>query len=397
MKLTKIYSLLILIACALFNTGCLEEEDAFDDDFAKKTDVDYAAFALPALLDNDQTCFNLIYPIEVRTNTGTLIRVLNKTALNKLIEEQSTSFHINDIALPFKILQNNIIVNIDSTEAYNTLALDCNLISIPLILNKLTQTCFGIQFPIRIKKNSLTETSDVSVINTNEELKDFISLNEFFAIEYPIGIFDFNQKSIISNHDFDLFKVSKECLATLCNSTEVNLDCTENANNSYSFVAKLSNVARDISFLEESVTYSWFLNDELQNEFKTKNATFILAENSIFQVCVRANLPYCSENKGVCSLAIDTTTNNCADISFTQEVEPQNSNAYNFKVPEDISRNYQSFEWKVDNITENTTGNILFYNFAGFNPGIYLVSVTGVGGECTTNNDIFSTEIVVSQ
>ncbi len=394
LKLQDIVKLRIitLLFCAITLNSCLEEGDAFPNTFPEEQ-LMLGTTALPALLNESQTCFDFVFPIRLQTNQNNFVTISNENDLNSFINSQSNSFHTTAIVIPFEIAINNEVKTVNISSEYDNLVSDCSLQTISDISRKFNDDCITITFPIE-----LTNNNETFIINSDTELVDHLTSFQNSQINYPITVKEKLELSPIEvNNDFELFQSLNNCIVNKeCSNYIVELTpLTENIqSDSYIVATRIINDELFIDVdLREQLRYRWSVDGMERPNLTGPNAVITVTENGIYEVCVITRLDDCPEVKECTTLVVNTTlfSDECDDLQI--DTLNLGDNEYLFTIPEAFQERYSSFAWEVNDSLQNQNTNN--FSFDGFAPGFYFICVTGVGDECQQNNDLACVEIEI--
>ncbi len=392
---------LLLFSC-LLAIGCLSEGDTFGDDTDLRSleDLDIGTLAIPAFLDNSQTCFNIEFPIQLISNTNTLISISKLSELEEFTKSQSELFFTSGIVMPFDISFDGNSRTIDTQSKYQDLVSQCSLQTISDFYQNIeNKNCISFNFPIE-----LTIDNTSIAIENNTELAQTISNSQSFDINYPLEVFDLNQNIIEVKNDFDFFNILKECSnTTFCFEHTIDLIQQENEYPTFSFFAEIISIEPDTSAeILNEITYTWTVNGEERTDKTTPSADFIFNEDGVYEICVTTLIENCDTITKCTSITVSENTLFCFDYTIDLTQQENQLPTYSFFAEiisnePDVSTEAFSkltYAWTV-NGEERLDKTNSFSDFVFNEDGIYEVCVTTQVENCDIVTEC--TSITVSE
>ncbi len=317
--------------------GCINDDELnFPDDQA---DVITQSLAIKELLNyeevgKDSSCFEIVYPIKLAYNNGTIISINELSGLLKAVESQSNLFFIDGVVLPILINKAGTLSNIATENELKALLSACEIPGLKDFLAEFETQCFELVYPFTI----LNEGTEFVIENkvAYDKFKKDQGAGFYPQFGYPITIERYQSNQQISvESDFELLEIINTCLR--CPVADIGIN--PEFDGTYSFTANYKDV-------DQAVSYKWYLNNDFLSEGEadiSEPLNLALVEGQ-YEICLKSFNPDCQSGDFTCrSFFVNKP---CPELSFIQEQSTMNSKVYQFKADFEL-KNDISYGWVV--------------------------------------------------
>ncbi len=375
-----------------------------DDAFFQEENIDSItpSFSVVTILNNfnrstnltseSDQCFQFSYPITLGYNTDATIVIDNYLDLIAVISSQSENFNITGLEFPVTIMFNEgtTKTTIENENSLLSTVSDCTFNTLREEFDLFFDTCFTFDYPVTLVDINQNETQ----LNSSNEFTTFYQ-NQGVTYQpdfvFPINLITVsNQEKITIATYFEFYSIIEACeIPATCPELEFSFEITDSGALEYLFEASFSN-------LEETASYSWFLNGNfIELDGPGSNGDNILTidfnEPGINEVCILAETANCPEGVTFCrEIDVDFI---CPELFFT--IEQQGPSLFNFIADfENIETTF--YQWSIDNEFIEPDGgeagdNMLAFEFS---PGIFEICIRTETPDCPTGTT-FCMELVV--
>ena len=166
------------------------------------------------LIENFESCYELVFPISFLDESGNTITANNRMELINIL----ITTEIKDIVLPISVKdQDNNLIEINTLEEAEIIS-DCEFVfeeedeedeevnEFAELIEKIDE-CYDIVFPISL----LNGAGDILEANNDQDLIDLFENNEIENAIFPIQLIDNNGAAININSAAELFFLNLEC------------------------------------------------------------------------------------------------------------------------------------------------------------------------------------------
>lgn len=379
-----LYQILQIIVLFLCLSSCVGDDSFFQEENSTTTIVSSTATVtilnnfndtINIISENNQ-CFRFSYPITMGYNTGSEIVIENYEALVNVISSQTTNFNITGIEFPVTIFfntDNTPIIAEDENSLINIVR-DCGNNTIRDDIDIFLNNCFTFDYPITLLDVNQNEVN----INSNDELTAFYddqgsSYQPDFVFPINLITISTQENNIIENY-FEFYSIIALC-DPLCPELDFTFEILNNSLLEYQFEASFLN-------LEDTESYSWFLNGEfIELDGPGNNGDNLLTitfdQPGLKEICIQAETVSCPTGVLFCQEILIETE--CLNLSFSRD---GNVLFADFEGIDTI----EFYQWSIDgDFAEaegtNNNGDNQF-SLENLAPGTYNICITYETPEC---------------
>lgn len=207
-----------LLSLMLLLGGCIDDDEI---DFPEEPDTtsfanSTAIISLLRAVENNsltenQNCFTLFYPIDLRFNNDLTITVESYQGLSEIAKDVNAGIHVDGVQFPLLISKGDIVKNINNELELIELLEACELLTLREEVDKYFTQCFDFDYPIEmIALDSSTVKIDTLQDYFDFELQQGFDKQPIFV--YPLGVYSYSKDQIFTiENDFELFEVFDMC------------------------------------------------------------------------------------------------------------------------------------------------------------------------------------------
>ncbi|HEU0137598.1 MAG TPA: hypothetical protein VFQ50_09930 [Flavobacterium sp.] len=165
--------------------------------------------------NDEEFCFDFVYPITFSYNTGTAVTVTSFEGLLEILSNESSDFYLDGVVFPFQVSQQAsggvTFTTINSESEFVELLQACGIDTIDADLQ--TTFCFDIVFPINI---SMPDGADITV-ESMVELEALANSSSDFQgeIDFPISVL-YDGQTVVLNNVYDFYEMLDNCDQCIC-------------------------------------------------------------------------------------------------------------------------------------------------------------------------------------
>ncbi|HRG20911.1 MAG TPA: hypothetical protein PLQ57_07760 [Saprospiraceae bacterium] len=160
------------------------------------------------LIDDETSCYNLVYPISLKNVNGDIVAITDKTAFLAALAED-LHFFVFPMTLDPVDGTADVVVN-NTDELFNAL-ISCGGMPCDTIINWEnnfeTIACYGIQFPITV---TLINGTNQTIVN-GQEFANVLLEGNVAGLVFPIQLIDEQNQVITVNSETELNELVNEC------------------------------------------------------------------------------------------------------------------------------------------------------------------------------------------
>lgn len=220
--------ILVGLFIAIFAMSCTEDEGNKNGAEENAENIE-SSLALRATLENmkdmeglagrsmqnqNQLCFQFVYPIVLSYNDGSTVNVTSYSQLLDLLLDETVALHIVGIQYPFDIVQNSQNQTINNEPAFQTLISNCgyDVVDVNEVISVI-DGCFTVNYPFTLYVNGNAQTFN-SQSDAQQYFINYSGDIQSINFDYPFTVdmvSDSSQMTI--NDDYELVNL----IENICN------------------------------------------------------------------------------------------------------------------------------------------------------------------------------------
>jgi hypothetical protein len=163
--------------------------------------------------DQDDFCFDFVYPFQLEYNTGALVTVESFDGLIQILINETSDLYIVGIVFPFDIvfLEDGTTVTINSEEDFIEALTNCDDFDV-WDDDDVVVDCFEFVYPIEMVG---ADGTTVTISSDNELMEFFAGQGQMYEPEFvfPITVVNLDNEEIVVENIYEFFELMDDCYA----------------------------------------------------------------------------------------------------------------------------------------------------------------------------------------